>query len=190
MIVEKLSTKVVELFHYRSEQKILFSDDEKTRKILDKTHSIFWDDIYPLYWSTITIKLSSLMEKARTAGNDNLSFYQLSKRANEMNLLCTKEIEEALEDIKIHFLPFDQARKKVFAHNDLGTEINKTELEVLKGHKVDTILAGFADILNLVSQELKMETMLYGMERGDGIKRILFLLKLGIQKRDESSIKG
>ena len=184
-VIDGLVSKVTELFHYLNEYEIIFNENESVFKLLKSTHSHFWNDLYWLYWSFLTIRICNLMDKAETFGSKNLSFYLLKETILEYNLECSNQVGEIIKEIEEKILPFRTARKKAFAHFDLKILSSKEGLEVLQLDDFEFILSRFSTIINLVNGELTRDTFLFGIKSLEGAKRILAILTLGIETRNK-----
>ncbi len=183
-LIDKIVVKLTELYHYVNEYNIIFNEDIKTKTILDSSRSSFWTDLYWLYWNYFTIRICNLMDQPETYGNKNLSFYQLIKQIRIKELACTLKVLEIVEGIEGKISPFRNARKKAFAHFDLEILLSKQGLDLLKLDDIEWILSQFSVIINLVNSELQRDTYLFGMRSLEGARRIIGLLSMGIDYRN------
>ncbi|GEM_PF-2374727 len=176
-IHKNIHHKYIQILHHTTEYKNLFIENKELDEMIKQTRSSFFEDLYTLYWSYLTININALVDKKSTFNNENLSIYNLLETIKKLNLKCTKTIELNLDKIKTLIKPFNRARNKVFAHYDTTTALNKTHMDELKLEDLDTILVLIKDILISIETELEYPKKTYLFKNPYSNTKIITIIK-------------
>lgn len=180
-----VKNKYINLLHHVNEYKVIFVENKDLDSMIENTRSIFFKDLYWLYWNFITIQLCALTDKMAMQKKQNLTLRKLADAAEKIDLKCAPQILEKLESIDGKIKPFRTARNQVFGHYDFDSIVNKNEFDKLELDDLEAIFNQTEEIFNLIERELGRAEWIYGSRVHNGAVKFVEFMALGIEMKKE-----
>lgn len=147
-VITSLADELNLCFHWKNEFNILFPEEDLQYELYNEIAPNFFSRLIELYYNYFIIKISNLLDPPKISGFDNLSLYQLVNVVKEISILESKNIKRDIDNIKLETNNILRVRKKIIAHNDLNTKINKINLGETKFTDIESTFDKMSRVIN------------------------------------------
>lgn len=127
-VIAVLDNEIAHLSAVYATYKRLYHGDNETRILLSDSDSAFFNDLYLVYLSYISIAVSRLLDPERTGKKANLTIFTLIAILNTIGYTEARTLNQRLKDIKARAYNFIDPRNQLVSHMDYAANcINPTK---------------------------------------------------------------
>ena len=170
--------------------KQLFGVSEARLAVLNRAGGDFFALCQHSFVSDILVSAGRLLDPAKTGKNENLSLERLRDTIAALgNETLASQLTDMLQEVQSLESGAREHRNRRLAHNDLPTILAESGklLPSVTVADLDALLAGLAEILNVVDRHYRGNTTFFAepVQRGDGAA-VVRCLRDGLAYREEA----
>lgn len=156
-IIRRLNDEVSICFHWLNEFEILFPQDKLHYELYNATAPNFFQKINRLFFEFFFMSISKLLDPAKMnrGKNENLSLFQLVEIAKSLFPSMKGDIVEKINQIKLESKTILNARRKLYAHNDLNIKLNGSSIGGTSIEEIRTIIEEMQKVIIYISEMLE-----------------------------------
>ena len=163
-VFERINKELTNV-HYRWKlYRQMFGTNPYRIELINKTSSNVFVVFQWLIIDYMVMSLSKLTDRAKMAGNNNLSYHYLIEKVRELgeNELADK-VQKELDDLTEACKNFKKIRNKRVAHNDLVTSLEKKDspLPGVSRADIESALEHARNIMNIVELHFNDSQTMY-----------------------------
>lgn len=147
--IEKIFNHWLHFQHKVWEFEWLFNEEKSNVELRNELLPDFFYDLNQIYWESMLMSVSRLLDNYKQGQNINLSLFTLVEILKENEKSEWREVEAKLKELKAKHKSIVKYRQKYLAHNDLEYAIGNKQLGT-STHIADVhvFLSRMHDVLN------------------------------------------